>query len=346
MTMNRQVVLACRPDGAPKPENFRLQEGKMPRIGDGEMLVRVRAISMEPAIRGWLDDNDKNYFDPIPIGGVLLAPAMGQVVESKLDGFQAGDFIRGLMGWEDYSVANKNTVLLQKLDIAPDMPLTYYVGALGGSGLTSIVGLEQIGRIEAGETVVISAGVGAVGHVAAQYAKHKGCRVIGIVGGPDKCRVALERVGYDAVVDYRNTANLEAAIRKTCPEGADVYFDNVGGNTLDAMLNNMKTFGRIICCGMVATYNCSDNPPPLRNAWQVVARELEVKGFLLYSYNRFLPGALQTNLEGLRSGWLKYIEHKKVGLASAADLFCELMSGKTVGKSVLEVDLPEQEDGR
>jgi NADPH-dependent curcumin reductase CurA len=290
--MNRQVILASRPHGAPKPENFRLQQGNMPTIGDGEMLVRVRAISMEPAIRGWLDDNDKNYFDPIPIGGVLLAPAMGQVVESKLAGFQAGDFIRGLMGWEDYSIANKDTILLQKLDIAPDMPLTYYVGALGGSGLTSIVGLEQIGRIKAGETVVISAVVGAVGHVAAQYAKHQGCRVVGIVGGPDKCRIAQEQVGYDAVVDYRHVANLEAAIRAACPDGVDVYFDNVGGETLDAMLNNMKTFGRIICCGMIATYNCSDNPPALRNAWQIVARELEIKGFLLYSHNEFLPGAL------------------------------------------------------
>lgn len=344
MTVNRKVVLASRPDGAPVPANFRLEEGPLPEIRDGELLVRVRAISMEPAIRGWLDDNDKNYFDPIPLGGTLLAPSMGQVVASKLEGFEPGDYMRGLMGWEDYSVANKDTVLLQKLEIAPDMPLPYYVGVLGGSGLTSIVGLDQIGRAKAGETVVISAAVGAVGHVAVQYARHLGCRVVGIVGGPDKAKIALE-IGCDAVVDYKNAANLEEAIREAAPEGVDVYFDGVGGPMLDAMLNNMKTFGRIICCGMISGYNSSDNPPALYNAWQIVARELELKGFLLYSYDEFLPGALETNLDGLRSGWLKYLEHKKVGIDQAADLFCELMSGKTVGKSVLEMDLPETAGG-
>lgn len=341
MPVNRQVVLASRPNGEPVPADFRLQEGAVPEPKDGEMLVRVRAISMEPAIRGWLDDNDKNYFEPLPIGAVMRAPSMGQVIKSNLPGYAPGDYIRGLMGWEDYTIADKDTILLQKLDIAPDMPLSHYVGALGGSGLTSIVGLDVIGRAKAGETVMISAAVGAVGHVAAQYAKHKGCRVVGIVGSASKAKVALEQCGYDAVVNYREAADLEAAIREACPEGVDVYYDNVGGPTLDAMLNNMKTFGRIICCGMVSSYNCSDNPPPLFNAWQIVARELELKGFLLYTYNDYLPAALETNLEGIRSGWLKPIENKRVGIDKAAELFCELMSGRTTGKSVLEMDLPE-----
>ena len=340
MTVNRKVVLASRPEGAPVPANFRMEEAPMPQVAEGEMLVRVCALSMEPALRGWLDDNDKNYFEPIPIGGTLVGPAVAQVVESRLEGYAPGDFMFGLTGWEDYSIASKDTVLLQKLNVAPDVPLTYYVGVLGGSGLTAIVGLEQIGKIKPGETVAISAGVGAVGHIAAQYAKHIGCRVVGIVGGADKARFAREVVGYDAVVDYKGATSLEAAIREACPEGVDVYFDNVGGETLDAMLNNMKTFGRVICCGMIASYNCSDTPPALYNAWQIVARELTLKGFLLYSYNDVLPAALETNLEGLRAGWLKYAEHKKVGLANAADLFCELMGGKTVGKSVLEMDGP------
>lgn len=339
MTVNRRVVLARRPDGNPVPEDFRLEEGPVPEIADGEMLVRVCAISMEPAIRGWLDDNDKNYFDPIPLGGTLRAPAVAQVVASKLEGFVPGDYMRGLVGWEDFSVATRDTVLLKKLEIAPDVPLSHYVGALGGSGLTSIVGLEQIGRAKAGETVVISAAVGAVGHVAVQYAKKLGCRVIGIVGGPDKAKVARD-IGCDAVVDYKAAADLETAIHAAAPEGVDVYFDGVGGPVLDAMLNTMKTFGRIICCGMISGYNASDNPPPLYNAWQIVARELELKGFLLYSYEEFLAAALETNLDGLRTGWLRALEHKKFGLAEAPALFCELMSGRTVGKSVLEMDLP------
>lgn len=341
MPVNRQVVLASRPNGEPVPGNFRLQEGPVQEPREGEMLVRVRAISMEPAIRGWLDDNDKNYFEPLPIGAVIRSLSVGQVITSNLPGYEPGDYVHGLMGWEDYTIADKDTVLLQKLDIAGDMPLSYYVGSLGGSGLTAVVGLDIIGRIKEGETVAISAAVGAVGHVAAQYAKHKGCRVVGIVGSADKAKVALEQIGYDAVVNYRDAANLEQAIREACPEGVDVYYDNVGGPTLDAMLNNMKTFGRIICCGMVSSYNCSDNPPPLYNAWQVVARELELKGFLLYTYNQYLPAALETNLEGIRSGWLRPIEHKRIGIGRAAELFCELMSGKTIGKSVLEMDLPE-----
>lgn len=340
MSVNRKIVLASRPDGAPRPENFRQEEEPIPEIGEGEALVRVRAISMEPAIRGWLDDNDKNYFDPIPLGGTLRALSLGQIVASKLDGFKPGDFVRGMIGWEDYSVVNKDTVLLQTVEIAPDMPVPYYVGALGGSGLTAIVGLDQIGRARAGNTVVISAAVGAVGHVAVQYAKHLGCRVVGIVGGPDKAAVARE-IGCDAVVDYKSSPDLEAAIREAAPEGVDVYFDGVGGPMLDAMFNNMNTFGRIICCGMISGYNSSDNPPPLYNAWQIVARELELKGFLLYSYSEYLPAALATLHEGVRSGWLKVVENKKVGIANAADLFCELMSGRTVGKSVLDMDLPE-----
>ncbi|MEZ5742994.1 MAG: NADP-dependent oxidoreductase [Sphingomonadaceae bacterium] len=344
MTVNRKVVLASRPDGNPVPENFRMEEEPKPQIEDGQALVRVRAISMEPAIRGWLDDNDKNYFDPIPIGGTLRALSIGQIVESRLEGYEPGDFVRAMIGWEDYTVVDKDTILLQKFDVSDDMPISYYVGALGGSGLTAIVGLDQIGRAKAGETVAISATVGAVGHVAAQYAKHLGCRVVGVAGGPEKAKIARE-LGCDAVIDYKATDNLEAAIAEAAPEGIDVYFDGVGGELLDAMLNNMKTFGRVICCGMISGYNDSDNPPPLYNAWQIVARELELKGFLLYTYHDSLPEALAKTNAGLREGWLKPIENKRVGLANAAELFCELMSGKTIGKSVLEMDLPELEQG-
>ena len=340
MAVNRKVVLASRPHGNPVPANFRLEQAPMPVIAEGEVLVRLRAISMEPAIRGWLDDNDKNYFDPIAIGGTMRALSVGQVAESRLEGFAPGDFVRGLFGWEDYTVANRDTVLFDKIDVAPDMPITYYVGVLGGSGETAIVGLDQIGRAKAGDTVAISAAVGAVGHVAVQYARRIGCRVVGIVGGPDKARVARE-MGCDAVVDYKSAPDMEAAIRAAAPEGVDVYFDGVGGSMLDAMLNNMKTFGRVICCGMISSYNDSDNPPPLFNTWQIVARELELKGLLLYTYSAFVPAALQTNLDGLRDGWLTTIEHKKVGLAHAGELFCELMSGRTLGKAVLEMDLPE-----
>lgn len=337
MTANRRVVLASRPRGVPVPENFRIEPAPLREIGEGELLVRLRVISMEPAIRGWLDDNDKNYFDPIPLGGCMRALSLGQVVASHLPGYAPGDYVRGLFDWEDYTVATAETVLLHKVEVAPDMPLTYYVGVLGGSGQTAVVGLEQIGRMRPGETVAISAAVGAVGHVAVQYAKHVGCRVVGIVGGPDKARIARE-LGCDAVVDYKAATDLEAAIRLAAPEGIDVFLDGVGGALLDAMLNCMNTFGRIACCGMIAGYNDADNPPPLTNAWQIVARELELKGFLLYSYAPFLPAALAANLAGLREGWMRTLEHKRVGLAEAGALFCELMGGRTTGKTVLELE--------
>lgn len=339
--MNRKIVLARRPDGNPVVDDFRMEHEPVPEPGPGEMLVRVRAISMEPAVRGWLDDNDKNYLEPIPLGGTLRSLSVAQVVRSNLDGFVPGDFVRGLVGWSDYALADKDTILLEKLDVDPALPITWYSGVLGGSGLTPIVGLDVVGRMQPGETVVMSASVGAVGHIGAQYARHRGCRVVGIAGGPEKCRLALEEFDYDAVVDYKSTDNLERAIREVCPEGTDIYFDNVGGPTLDAMLMNMKTFGRVVCCGMVATYNCSETPPPLFNAWQIVARELELKGFLLYSYAEQLPRALDVLREGLREGWLRYRENKAVGLANAAGLFCELMSGRTIGKSVLEMDDPD-----
>ncbi len=342
-TVNRKIVLASRPDGNPVPANFRMEEGPVPEPGPGEMLVRVLEISMEPAIRGWLDDNDKNYFPPIPIGGTMRGPVIARVVKSNVEGYEAGELMRGLLTWEDYAIATKDTILLEKVHAEPDVPLSYYVGVMGTSGITPIIGLDQVGRLQPGETVVFSAAVGSVGHIGAQYAKHKGCRVIGIAGGPDKCKLALDEYGYDAVIDYKSVPDLEAAIREVCPDGVDVYFDNVGGATLDAMLNNMKTFGRVVCCGMVSSYNCSENPPPIYNAWQIVARELEVKGFLLYTYAEHLPAAFATNLDGLRTGWLKYRECKKTGLANAADLFCELMSGQTIGKTVLEMDLPELE---
>lgn len=340
MTGNRRMVLASRPQGVPVPENFRLEQGAVPAVGEEQLLVRVRAISMEPAIRGWLDDNDRNYFEPLPLGGTMRSLSVGQVVESRLPGYAAGDHVRGLFGWEDYTLADRDTVLLQKIAVPADFPLSYHVGVLGGSGQTAIVGLDRIGRARPGETVAISAAAGAVGHVAAQYARHLGCRVVGIVGGPDKARIAAD-LGCHAVVDYKAAPDLEAAIRAAAPEGVDVYFDGVGGAMLDAMLNSMNTFGRIVCCGMISGYNDADNAPPLRNAWQIVTRELELKGFLLYSYSEFVPAALDTCLDGLRSGWLRTLEHKRVGLAQAGTLFCDLMAGRTIGKAVLEVDSPQ-----
>ncbi len=338
MSENRQIVLNSRPDGDPVPDNFRVAEGKRPKPGPDQMLVRNLYFSMEPATRGWLDNNDKNYFEPLKIGEAIRSIAMGEVVASNNPKYAVGDIVRGLLAWEEYSIATDETILLEKMAIRQGVPPSYYLGALGGSGETAYVGLHQIGRIQPGETVVISAATGGVGHIAGQVAKLHGCRTVGLVGSAEKARIAREELGYDVTINYRERPDLVAALREACPEGVDVYFDNVGGATLDAMLLSMKAMGRIVCCGMIASYNQSDNPPPILNIWQIVARQIEMKGFLLYSYAEHIPEALRT-LEGwVQSGKLKVLENKRVGLEQTPNLFCDLMGGRTTGKSLVELE--------
>jgi NADPH-dependent curcumin reductase CurA len=337
MPTNRQIVLASRPHGEPEPANFRLAEADVPNPGEGEMLVRNRYFSMEPATRGWLDDNDKNYFAPLQIGQAIRSIAMGEVVASNNPNYAPGDVVRGLMAWEDYSIASDETILIEKTAISLGVSPSYYLGALGGSGETGYVGLHQIGRIQPGETVVVSAATGGVGHIAGQVARLHGCRTIGIVGSAEKARVATEVLGYDAIVNYRETPDIAAALKTVAPDGVDVFFDNVGGPTLDALLMSMKPMGRIVCCGMIASYNDSDNPPPILNIWQVVARQIEMKGFLLYSYADHIPAALRQLETWVQSGELKVLENKHVGIEHTPELFCDLLAGRTTGKSLIEL---------
>ena len=336
MTSNKQVVLKRRPQGVPLADDFAVVEAALTPLESGELRIRNRFFSMEPAIRGWLDDKP-NYLPPIGLGEPIRAPSMGVVVESRHPQFAPGDMVRGLNHWETYSTLADSTILLEKVEVAPDVPLSYYVGALGGSGLTAYVGLHDIGRMRSGETVVISAAVGAVGGVAGQIAKRRGCRVIGLVGSADKARIATEELGFDVAINYRETGDLAAAVREVCPDGVDIYFDNVGGAMLDAMLTTMNVHGRIVACGMIAGYNQQDQPPPVYNLWEMVSRQLEMKGFLLFAYPDAIPPARAQLEAWVREGRFKVLEHKREGLENAGLLFSELMSGKTVGKTVLEL---------
>jgi NADPH-dependent curcumin reductase CurA len=336
MKTNRQVVLKRHPAGIPVAEDFALVEAPLPVLEDGQFLIRNRFFSMEPAIRGWLDGK-ANYFAPIALGQVIRAPSMGVVIESRHPDFKPGELVRGLNNWEEYSVLSDSTILLEKVHPSAGVPLSWYVGALGPSGHTAYVGLHQIGRLRAGETVVISAAVGAVGSVAGQIAKRRGCRVIGLVGSDDKARIATEELGFHAAINYRKVDDLAAAVRNACPDGVDIYFDNVGGATLDAMLTTMNVHGRIIGCGMISGYNQQDNPPPIYNLWEIVSRQLEFKGFLLFSYADDIPAAVAQLEDWVRQGDFKVLEYKRSGLEQAAPLFCALMSGQTVGKAVLEL---------
>jgi len=340
--LNRQVVLKSHPNGVPQPEDFELIEGSIAEPGEGQMLVRNLFFSLEAAIRGWLDGK-ANYFEPIPLGGAIRGPSVARVVTSHLADFEAGDIIFGLHHWEDYSLSDVNTILLSKLSPEPDIPLSFYSGGLGGSGHTAYVGLHEIGKIQASETVLISAAAGATGSMATQIAKLKGCKVVGVVGGDDKAELITQTLGADAAINYKTCGDLTAAITGACPEGVDVYFDNVGGKTLDATLQCMNTFGRVIGCGMISDYNDQDNPTPIYNMWKLVEKELTIKGFLLYTYMDKVPAASQQLHEWVRSGEIKILENITEGLPNAGWAYSQMMRGATIGKNLVAMDLRADE---
>ena len=337
MGINRQIVLRSLVRGVPTPEHFAQSEAPIPEPSEGELLVKNEYLSLEPAIRGWLEGKT-DYLPPIPIDGAIRGPTLGRVLKSRLAGFQQGELVYGLNHWEDYSIVRADTLLLEKVGPVPGRPVSYSLGVLGGSGKTAYVGLHEIGRIQPGQTVVVSAAAGAVGSAAGQIARLRGCRVIGIVGSAQKARLVTERLGFDAAVDYRETADVAAAVRALAPDGVDVYFDNVGGATLNAMLCTMKTGGRIIACGMVSEYNRSGDPYPITSLWQVVARQLTLQGFLLFSHEAARQTARATLEHWVAEDRLVVLEHITHGLAAAPAAFCELMAGKTVGKALVELE--------
>ena len=340
--LNRQVVLKRHPQGIPLPEDFDLVEGAIAQPTEGQILVRNLFFSLEAAIRGWLDGK-ANYFEPIPLGGAIRGPTVARVVESHLAGFEAGDLIFGLHHWEDYSLSDANTVLLSKLSPEPDIPLSYYSGGLGGSGHTAYVGLHEIGKIQAGETILISAAAGATGSMATQIAKLRGCNVVGIVGSDEKAELVTNTLGANAAVNYRTCGDLATAISQACPEGVDVYFDNVGGTTLNAALACMNTSGRVIGCGMISDYNDQDNPTPIYNMWKLVEKELTMKGFLLYTYMDKVPAASQQLHEWVRAGEITVLENITEGLPNAGWAYSEMMRGATIGKNLVAMDLRADE---
>lgn len=341
MPVNRQITLASHAVGEPTPANFGATESPIPEPGQGQALVRNLYFSLEPAIRGWLEGKE-SYFPPIPIGGVIRGPTVGRIVKSNLPGYEPGEIVFGLNHWEDYSLIDKDTILLEKLHPKGGTPISYYVGPLGGSGTTAYVGLHEIGHIKPGQTVAVSAAAGATGGMAGQIAKLRGCKVIGFVGSDDKARLITEQFGFDAAINYKTTSDLAAAVAEAAPEGVDIYYDNTGGPILDAMLVNMKVQGRVVCCGMIADYNRTDNPNPITHLWEVVARQLTLQGFLLHYYHDQVPAAQAQLEQWINEGKIKVIEHITKGIANTPAAYSELMSGKTTGKALVELDLPEQ----
>lgn len=330
MEMNHRILLVSRPTGAVTAENFRLEQAPIPEIGEGEVLVRNHYMSLDPYMRGRMDDA-KSYTTPQPLGQVMGGGTVGEVVKSRNPAFAAGDSVVGSLGWQLYGKDGGKG--LRKVD-ARAIPLSAYLGAVGMPGVTAWYGLNKIIAPKSGETVVVSAASGAVGAVVGQLAKLQGCRVVGVAGGAIKCEVVRKEFGCDACIDYKG-GNLAQELEAATPNGIDGYFDNVGGEVLDCVLKRMNPFGRIAVCGLIATYN--GEPMPIHNLRSILFNRLLIKGFIVSEHIEHWPAALAELGALVASGTMKYKETVATGLASAPEAFMGLLKGKNLGKQVVKL---------
>ncbi len=330
--LNRQWLLASRPAGEPGPENFQFVETPLPALKDGEVLVQTAYLSVDPYMRPRMR-NVRSYVPPYEIGQVLDGGVAGRVVESKCPALTVGDAVCGRLGWQDYSAAPGNA--LRKLP--PDEPLSLSLGVLGMTGLSAYFALLDIGRPKPGETVLISGAAGAVGSIAGQIAKIKGARVVGIAGSAEKTNFLTGECGFDAAVDYKATSNLRKALKEACPNGVDVYFDNVGGPTSDAAITLINLKARIIICGQISLYNL-DAPAvgPRTNAYLLVSRA-RMEGFLVHDYEPRYEEGLKDLRFWLKAGKLTYRETVTNGLENAPRAFLGLFKGDNIGKQLVKV---------
>jgi hypothetical protein len=332
--VNRQWLLARRPVGMVQESDFEWAESAVPQPGDGQVLVRTLWLSFDPAMRGWMDDR-KSYIPPVPLGGPMRAGAVGQVVESKHPGFQGGELVQGLFGWQDYATPPGDTLAR----VPAGVPPTWVLGVLGITGLTAYFGMLDLGRLRPGETVVVSGAAGATGSVAGQIARIQGCRVIGIAGGAEKCRWLTEAAGFDAAIDYKHE-NLGERLSALCPKGVDVFFDNVGGEILDAVLARIAVRARVVLCGGISRYNEKELPPGPRNYLQLVVQRGRMEGFIVLDYAaRFGEGVAKLR-EWVESGKLVHEEDVRVGLENAPRTLQRLYKGENRGKQLLKVAEP------
>lgn len=331
--MNRMMKLARRPHGMVKPEDFRLEEGPMPEPGEGEVRIKIAYVSLDPAMRGWVSEG-KSYVPPVAIGETMRSYSVGIVDASRNAAFKVGDAVQGVIGVQDYAISNGKGLV--KVDPS-QAPLERWIGGLGMPGWTAYFGLLEVGQPKAGETVVVSAASGAVGSVVGQIAKIKGCRAVGIAGGPDKCRYVIEELGFDACVDYK-APNLSAQLKGACPSGIDVYFENVGGDILDAVLPQMNVRGRIPVCGLISAYNATELPQGPKNLRFLLTQRLRMQGLIVFDWADRIPEAISTLGAWHKDGKLKIREDvRTTGLASFPAVLNELYTGGNFGKLVLKV---------
>jgi len=333
MTSNRQFLLARRPNGAVQRSDFDFATVPLRTLEEGEVLIQVSHISLDPAMRGWMNASTESYMPPVALGEVMRAIAVGRVVESRHPGFAAGEHVSGLLGVQDYAI--HNGVGLNKVNPAL-APLPLFLGALGMPGLTAYFGLLDVGQPKEGDTVVVSGAAGAVGALVGQIAKLKGARVIGIAGGADKVRYLVEELGFDAAVDYK-AGDVTAALRMHAPKGIDVYFDNVGGEILDAALANLAHGARVVICGAISQYNNTDAVTGPSNYLQLLVKRATMRGVMVADYYHRAMEAITTMGGWIQAGKLKTREHVVEGLDTFPETFAKLFTGSNQGKLVLQV---------
>ena len=337
MPVNQQILLDNRPKGEASADNFRLVNGEIPALHEGQVLVRHHYLSLDPYMRGRMNDS-KSYAAAQPLGEVMGGGTVGEVVESRAERFKVGDKVVGMGGWQEYSVVDMaKGGILRKVDTT-QVPLSYYLGAVGMPGVTAWYGLVRICEPQAGQTMVVSAATGAVGSAFAALSKARGCRTVGVAGGPDKCRYATEELGFDACIDYRqhaDAASLSRALKAACPDGIDGYFENVGGMVLDAVLTRMNTFGRIAVCGMISGYDGA--PIPMANPQMILISRLRIQGFIVGEHMEDWPAALKELASLVADGKLRPRESVAQGLAAAPEAFLGLLKGRNFGKQLVRL---------
>jgi NADPH-dependent curcumin reductase len=330
---NRMVKLARRPRGMVTREDFTIEDGPVPEPGPGEFRVKIAYISLDPAMRGWMNEG-RSYVPPVKLGEVMRAGGAGIVEKSNNPAFKAGDAVQGVFGVQKYAVSNGERVNKVDTSLAP---LQRWIGGLGMPGWTAYFGLLDVGQPKPGETVVVSAASGAVGSVVGQIAKIKGCRAVGIAGGPEKCRYVTQELGFDACIDYK-AGGLAQQLKAACPKGVDVNFENVGGEILDTVLLQMNVFGRIALCGLISGYNATEAPAGPKNIRAVLTQRLKMQGLIVFDWANRTPEAIAQLGLWHKEGKLKIREDvREGGIDAFPDVLNLLYTGGNFGKLVLKV---------
>ncbi|MEG2468611.1 MAG: NADP-dependent oxidoreductase [Comamonas sp.] len=337
MPRNQQILLDNRPQGEATVSNFKLVAVDTPALQEGQVLVRHHYLSLDPYMRGRMNDS-KSYAASQPLGEVMIGGTVGEVVQSRHAKFAPGDKVVGMGGWQEYSVVDGDAPgMLRKVD-TKHVPLSYYLGAVGMPGVTAWYGLVKIINPKAGETVVVSAATGAVGSAFAALAKARGCRVVGIAGGPEKCAYATNELGFDECIDYKlhpDVKSMSKALKDACPNGIDGYFENVGGHILDAVLLRANAFSRIAMCGMIAGYD--GQPLPMQNPALILVNRMKIEGFIVSEHMQVWPEALTELATLVAQGKLRPRESIAQGIENAPEAFLGLLKGKNFGKQLVKL---------